>query len=59
MSQTVSILEEVFNLFMKFCQDFFFASLMIFQAFALWDLKAIKLEVVGSVLNFRRAALCR
>ena len=28
---------------------------MILQALARWNLKEIKLEVVGSVLNFRKA----
>ena len=50
------MLEEVFSLLTLFCEDFFLSSLMILRTLARWNLKVIKLEVVGSVLNFRKAA---
>ena len=40
----------------NFARIFFLASLMILRALARWNLKEIELEVVGSVLNFYKAA---
>ena len=56
MSQTVLMLEELFNLPHVILPGFFLGFSDDLQALARWNLKEIKLEVVGSVLNFRKAA---
>ena len=44
---------------LTFCQLFFLASFIGFLVFALRSLKALRLFVVGSLLNFCKAALRR
>ena len=52
-------LVEVLILFIYSCQHFFFVSFIVLRAFALFCLYSMKFLVVGSFLNFLKAAfLC-